>query len=73
VCHGQAVGVRRSGVRYHLRHPAVPLAFVHAALGNADRAFARAIDRHETDLPYLAVDPLFDPLRKDSRFAAVLR
>jgi tetratricopeptide (TPR) repeat protein len=55
--------------------PAYQRALVHAALGDADRALAcldEAIRQHETDLPYLGVDPLFDPIRADSRFAALV-
>lgn len=47
-------------------------AFVLAALGEADGALAlldEAIAAHETELVYLAVDPLFDPLRHDPRLA----
>lgn len=65
-----------------LRQPARPdppsryqLAFLQAALGNRDAAFA-ALDearvRHETELVFLNVDPLFDQLRGDSRFVAFL-
>ncbi len=52
------------------------LAFLLAALGARDRAFAElevSLARHETELLYLGVDPLFDPLRGDPRFDTVLR
>jgi serine/threonine-protein kinase len=51
------------------------LAFLHAALGNRDAAFD-ALDasraRHETELVFLSVDPLFDQLRDDKRFRVFL-
>ncbi len=55
--------------------PAYQRALVHAALGDADRALAclaEALGRHETDLPYLGVDPLFDPIRADPRLGALV-
>ena len=51
------------------------VAFLLAALGQPDRAFDQlevSLARHETELVYLAVDPLFDPLRRDPRFARLL-
>jgi hypothetical protein len=50
-----------------------PVAFVmvHAALGQADPAFAwldRAFDERRGWLAYLNVEPLLDPLRADPRF-----
>ena len=51
-------------------------AVVEAQLGNVDHAFA-LIDRgfavNPGSMVFLGVDPLFDPLRKDPRFAAALR
>jgi TolB-like protein/Tfp pilus assembly protein PilF len=50
-------------------------AFLQAALGRADAAFASldaARARHETELLYLNVDPLFDGLRADPRFKTFL-
>lgn len=65
-----------------LQQPARPdpgsryqLAFLLAALGNRDAAFAALEDartRHETELVFLNVDPLFDQLRRDSRFVGFL-
>lgn len=46
------------------------------ALGQVDRAFRwleRAADDREPLVIYLAVDPLYEPLRADPRFAALLR
>jgi eukaryotic-like serine/threonine-protein kinase len=52
------------------------LAFVHARLGNFDRAFHwldQAVSERSTRLLWLRVDPRADPLRGDPRFDAVLR
>ncbi|MDO8834169.1 MAG: tetratricopeptide repeat protein [Vicinamibacterales bacterium] len=51
------------------------LAFLLAALGDDDAALAAlhvSRQRHETELVYLAVDPLFDQLRSDPRFEPFL-
>jgi tetratricopeptide (TPR) repeat protein len=57
-------------------HPAVEMAIVHATLGRIDEAF-RALDEAYRErlewLSFLKVDPLFDPLRKDPRFASLVR
>ena len=52
------------------------LAAVHAALGDADAAFAwleKAYDDRTIWVVFLDVDPAFDPLRSDPRFQALLR
>jgi TolB-like protein/Tfp pilus assembly protein PilF len=52
------------------------VAMVHAALGDADEAFAdldRAVADRSDALAFLKVEPFWDPLRGDPRFAAVLR
>ena len=52
------------------------LAMVQAALGSADEAFAsleRAVADRSDALAFLKVEPFWDPLRGDPRFAAVLR
>jgi tetratricopeptide (TPR) repeat protein len=57
------------------RSRAIHLAFVHIGLGAHDEAFAAlelAYAERSDQLPYLAVEPLFDPLRPDPRFAALL-
>ncbi len=54
---------------------AIHLAFVHIGLGDSDAAFAALEQAHaerSDQLPYLAVDPVFDPLRGDPRFTALL-
>ena len=52
------------------------LAYVLAALDDRDAAFAALDDarvRHETELVYLDIDPLFDGLRSDPRFEPFVR
>ncbi len=54
---------------------AADVASVHAALGDVDLAFEwlqRAVAQRDPLLGYLAVDPRFDPLRNDPRFARFL-
>ncbi len=51
------------------------IAVIHAGLGEKDQAFdwmQKAYDDRSTCLVYLKVDPLFDPLRGDSRFNDLL-
>ena len=60
------------------RRPATPpanLAFIHAALGDRNRAFEelnRAADQMSPTLLWANVDPRLDPLRSDPRFPALL-
>ncbi|HYO63436.1 MAG TPA: tetratricopeptide repeat protein, partial [Pyrinomonadaceae bacterium] len=52
------------------------LAMVHAGLGDTERAFAsleRAVEEQAMMLSFLKVEPVFDPLRPDPRFDAILR
>ena len=52
------------------------LTHVHAELGNVDEAIAwleRAVDDQVRDLIYVNVEPGFDPLRADARFASIAR
>jgi len=54
---------------------ALPIAHVYIGLGDKDRAFdwlRRAIDQKDINL-WLESDPLYDPLRSDSRFPDLLR
>jgi tetratricopeptide (TPR) repeat protein len=51
-------------------------AVIHIALGETDQAFdwmQRAYEDRSAWLVYLKVDPLFDPVRQDPRFADLLR
>ena len=55
--------------------PPYALALVHAGLGEADAAFARlddALAARDVHLIFLPVDPRWDGLRDDPRFAALL-
>ena len=55
--------------------PAFHLALVHIGLGDLDAACAdleRAYAERSDQLAYLKVEPLFDPLRSDPRFEALL-
>ena len=52
------------------------IAVIHLGLGENDQAFdwmQKAYDDLSSWLVYLKVDPLFDPVRGDARFAALLR
>jgi len=52
------------------------VAIAHAALGQIDEAFdhlAIACDRFEADANFIGVEPLFDGLHDDPRFAALLK
>jgi len=52
----------------------IALALIHALLNEKDQAFdwlQRAYDDRSTGLVYLKVDPLWDGIRSDSRFAAL--
>jgi tetratricopeptide (TPR) repeat protein len=52
--------------------PPLELATIHIALGEANEAFdwlGKALEDRSTGLVYLKVDPVFDAVRSDSRFA----
>ncbi len=53
-----------------------PIAWVYAAMGNKDQAFAlleKAYSEHSNTLTTLKVEPAYDPLRNDRRFQELLR
>jgi len=52
------------------------MAYVHVGLGNVDRAFEwleKSYQERAGLLVFLKVEPIFDPLRSDPRFAELLR
>ena len=52
------------------------IAIVHAGLGHSDQAFAaleKAHTHREWRLVRVKVEPMFDPVRSDPRFANLLR
>jgi hypothetical protein len=52
------------------------IAVIHAALGDKEEAFSwlrKAVGDRSVWLIYLNVDPIFDSLRTDPRFADVVR
>ncbi len=54
----------------------VSIAYVHTALGDADQAFEnldRAIHDRDPNLLGLKSNPIFDPIRADERFQAIIR
>jgi len=69
----------RAAEEYDKRHgnmPVVAMAFTYSSLGNKDRAFAwldKAVEQRSWMIIYLKVDPVWDPLRSDPRFGALLR
>jgi len=55
--------------------PVVPMAFTYSSLGNNDRAFAwldKAVEQRNWMIIYLKHDDVWDPLRSDPRFKALL-
>jgi TolB-like protein/DNA-binding winged helix-turn-helix (wHTH) protein/Tfp pilus assembly protein PilF len=60
----------------HRYVPATDTALIYAGLGDKDKAFAwldKAYEEHSFSLSNLKVEPRFDPLRSDPRFADLLR
>ena len=60
----------------HSYVPATDMALIYAGLGDKDKAFAwldKAYEEHSFSLSNLKVEPRFDPLRSDPRFADLLR
>jgi len=49
---------------------------IYTALGDKEQAFSwleKALAENDIALPYLKVNPAFDPLRSDPRFAELLK
>ncbi len=60
----------------HSYVPAHDVALVYVGLGEKDKAFEwldKAYEEHSFNLTHLKVEPRFDPLRSDPRFADLLR
>jgi TolB-like protein/Tfp pilus assembly protein PilF len=60
----------------HVYIPPTSLAEIHLGLGEIDQAFTcmdQAIDERDSIIIPIKTDPVFDPLRTDARFAALLR
>ena len=56
--------------------PAGAMAIVYVGLGDRDRAFhwlTKSVEERGVNLPFLEVEPLFDPIRSDPRFRDLLR
>jgi serine/threonine-protein kinase len=56
--------------------PPVDVALIYAELGDMDRAYQwleKGYEDRQDWMAFLKVDPLFDPLRSDSRFHDLLR
>jgi serine/threonine-protein kinase len=52
------------------------VAYIYIALGDRELAFKhlkRDLEQRDPELPYINVDPVFDPVRNDPRFTAILR
>jgi TolB-like protein len=52
------------------------LAYIYVALGDRSRAFQhleRDYEQRDPELPYINVDPVFDAVRDDPRFTAILK
>jgi hypothetical protein len=55
--------------------PAIDRAVVHIGLGESDAAIqwlSRAVDERNWQVGFLAVDPLYDPVRTDARFRSLV-
>ena len=69
----------RIGVTYNNAYEFIPapfrIAMVHIGLGETDRAFEwlqKALDARDWQMTLLKVEPTFDGLRSDPRFATLL-
>ena len=63
--------------RWHQRYfPPVEIALVYAGLGDNDQAFHwldKAYTERDSQLIWVNVEPQFDPLRSDPRFASLVQ
>jgi TolB-like protein/Tfp pilus assembly protein PilF len=60
----------------HSQVRAFRIGLVYAWRGEADKAFSwldRALKQKDTDLAYIKYEPLFSPIRKDPRFAVIVK
>jgi hypothetical protein len=60
----------------HQHFDPLPIALAYIGLNDKDQAFAwlnRAVANRSPSLVALKVDPIYDSLRSDPRFAAILR
>jgi eukaryotic-like serine/threonine-protein kinase len=58
------------------QHYALPIASVYVALGNPDGTFrwlTEAYEARAANMAFLATDPLWDPVRSDPRFGALMK
>jgi TolB-like protein len=74
----KALAIRRRLVEASRTQPLPPLAAAQISVGLGDlddvfRQLRQAVARHSPSVPQVVADPVFDPLRKDARFAEILR
>jgi TolB-like protein/DNA-binding winged helix-turn-helix (wHTH) protein/Tfp pilus assembly protein PilF len=77
---GDVRGARRAletldGMTASRSVPAIDRAVVHIGLGESDAAIqwlSRAVDERNWQVGFLAVDPLYDPVRTDARFRSLV-
>lgn len=75
VAQARGILVRLEREAAHRYVSAAAIAAIHAALGDREAALhwlERACDEHASALIYLNVDPVFDPLREEPRFQAIV-
>jgi len=55
--------------------PAWQIGTLYTRAGRTDRALdylEHAFEAHDSNIPYLSIDPIFDPMRKEPRFRALI-